>query len=298
MDQKTRADRILGCLIGGAIGDSIGALYENLPPDAVVTGMQQDNLYVTDDTQLTLATCEAIVQAGSVDPEMIAARMTAWFREGRISGIVSSTLKALTEMAAGAHWASAGESGERSAGNGAAMRVAPLAFFLDPSSDDDRRTLHDVCRITHRNEEAYCGALAIMAAVRLAAEGVSLKEELLPSLLKLLPDSVTRDRLRTAHTEKLTLVRAAKQFGTSGHVAESVPMAILFAMEAPGSIAGMMGGVVATGGDTDTIGSMAAQIFGASKGAAGLTLDQSFLRIIDLGPEVKEAAEKLAAVPI
>ena len=47
--------------------------------------------------------------------------------------------------------------------DGAAMRLAPLAFVLDSDRDDDRRTIRDVCRITHRNDEAYVGGLAIRA---------------------------------------------------------------------------------------------------------------------------------------
>ncbi|TWT30782.1 ADP-ribosylglycohydrolase family protein [Blastopirellula retiformator] len=300
MDQKTRADRILGCLMGGAIGDALGAAFENQP--TVSRGVPfplgcEDSLYVTDDTQLTLATCEGIALAGRIDAEAIAQRFVVWFRERRISGIGASTLKAITELAAGAHWALAGASGERSAGNGAAMRVAPLAFFLDPTDDIDRRTLHDLCRITHRNEEAYCGALAIVTAVRMAAEGAVLQQELLPRLVNLLPDSLTRDRLESALTEKLTLFQAAKKFGTSGHVAASVPLAILHAIEGHRDVASLMGFVTGVGGDTDTIGSMAGQILGASLGAAKMKFDESLFEQIDLAPEVKEAARNLAAIP-
>ena len=91
--------------------------------------------------------------------------MTDWFRKRRISGIGASTQKSLTELNAGGHWASVGTSGERSAGNGAAMRISPLAFFLDPNIQTDRTTIRDVCRITHRNDEAYLGALAIVYSI-------------------------------------------------------------------------------------------------------------------------------------
>tara|TARA_R110002072_G_scaffold196569_1_gene353958 strand:+ start:78 stop:344 length:267 start_codon:yes stop_codon:yes gene_type:complete len=44
--------------------------------------------------------------------------------------------------------------GERSAGSGAAMRIAPLAFCCDPGDFDERRDLRDVCRITYKHDEA------------------------------------------------------------------------------------------------------------------------------------------------
>jgi ADP-ribosylglycohydrolase len=110
----SREDRITGCLLGGALGDAVGSHFEGsaghgdfrLPSD----------LRVTDDTQLTIATCESIVDSLVVSPESVANHFLRWFRERRITGIGSSTLKALTELDAGGHWAMVGATGERAAG--------------------------------------------------------------------------------------------------------------------------------------------------------------------------------------
>jgi ADP-ribosyl-[dinitrogen reductase] hydrolase len=112
-------DRIIGSLLAGAIGDALGGVTE------------RSGLAISDDTQLTLATCEAIIEAKGVDPERIAGSFLRWYRAGAISGIGSSTLEALRDLDAGGHWALCGARGERAAGNGAAMRIAPLAFLLD-----------------------------------------------------------------------------------------------------------------------------------------------------------------------
>jgi len=53
-----------------------------------------------------------------------------------------------------------GRKGDRGAGNGAAMRIAPLPSASIPKTDDGRRTIRDVCRITHHNDEAHIGAVA------------------------------------------------------------------------------------------------------------------------------------------
>ena len=58
------ADRIRGCLLGGAIGDAMGRPFENQPGPVVYR--EHAPWFVSDDTQLTLATCEAIVQKGEV----------------------------------------------------------------------------------------------------------------------------------------------------------------------------------------------------------------------------------------
>src|SRR5579871_1466912 len=135
------ADRVQGMVLGGAIGDGWGRPYEGSLVRAFPLPLE---LIVTDDTQLTLATCEALVESGSVDSAAIAARFAIWFRDGRVHGLGASTTKALRDLAAGAHWALAGTKGERAAGNGAAMRVAPLAFMLDPAHEVAQRALRDV----------------------------------------------------------------------------------------------------------------------------------------------------------
>jgi ADP-ribosylglycohydrolase len=100
--EPTLSDRVSGCLLAGALGDSIGAQFEG---QASAEFILPDRLDVTDDTQLTIATCEAIIAQSFVDPESIGSRLTDWFRDRRISGVGSATLKSLTELDAGGHWA-------------------------------------------------------------------------------------------------------------------------------------------------------------------------------------------------
>jgi ADP-ribosylglycohydrolase len=90
------------------------------------------------------ATCESIIKRAGVDPAHIADRLKAWFEAGRIHRLGSSTTKALRDLGAGAHWALAGARGERAAGNGMAMRIAPLAFLVDPAADADRLLVRGV----------------------------------------------------------------------------------------------------------------------------------------------------------
>lgn len=268
-------DRACGCILAGALGDAMGGPFEGQAGPLTYADHRPWSL--SDDTQLTLAACEAVAESGCVSPERIAAQMLAWFRAGRISGVGASTLKALRDLDAGAHWALSGARGERAAGCGAAMRVAPLAFLLNPGRSDDRQTLRDVCRITHHHEEAYVGGLAVVAAVRFAAkEAASLDEALLPTVAKLLPDSCVRDRLHLlAGLDRTTpLQDVAQRFGCSGYVAEAVPLALY----AAGGIErkplfDVLREVIEVGGDTDTIAAMASQVAGARIGASRIPQD-------------------------
>ncbi|WP_262710159.1 ADP-ribosylglycohydrolase family protein [Hymenobacter jeollabukensis] len=78
-------------------------------------------------------------------------------------GPADSSLQALQGLAASGHWSQAGRGGEYAAGNGGAMRVAPLAFVQPPV---ERRLIEDVCSLTHRHPESYAGALAVVPGIR------------------------------------------------------------------------------------------------------------------------------------
>lgn len=260
-------DRILGCLLGGALGDAIGSRFEGAEHDAAFAIPSE--LRITDDTQLTLATCEAIIASGAVDPESIADHFLRWFRERRITGMGSSTLKALAELAAGGHWALVGATGERAAGNGAAMRIAPVAFFLDPDLAADRQTIRDVCRITHRHDEAYIGALAVVRTIRHVIAGNSLTAAFPTILLESLPDSRVRDRFVDVREKHLTIAEYADHYAPSGYVVDTVPLAILAAIQTTDFL-GTIEQLVRCGGDTDTNASIFGQIYGATRGAKAL----------------------------
>jgi len=261
-------DRALGCILGGVIGDAMGGPFEGRK--GPVRFKEHINWSISDDSQLTLATCESIVDLNNVSPEHIAQRFLHWYRTRRITGMGASTLKALRDLDAGVHWALAGAKGEMSAGNGAAMRVAPLAFHLNPDDVQDRQLIRDVCRITHHNEEAYAGALAIVIAIRSLAFRQSTPRELLQTVSSRLPDSRIRDRiiqLASLHNESVADVAA--KFGSSGYVVASVPLALFAARGIEHqTFDELLRTVIEVGGDTDTNASITGQIAGAWIGTA------------------------------
>lgn len=277
------ADRIRGSLLLGALGDALGSAVEGMiPASNPILHLGP----ITDDTQLTLATCVSIVAAGEVSPEHIAATFADWHLHRRFQGLGSSTLKALTDLTAGQHWALAGAKGERAAGNGAAMRIAPLAFCLNPDTSEDRRTMRDVCRITHHHDEAYIGALAIVLAIRGVAYDSVPFAALLAHVASHIPDSQVRDRLREIlDAQPRSIAAAAEQFGNTGFVADAVPFALFAASRcedhSPHSI---LQQIIATGGDTDTNASLAGQILGAALGYA--TLPQQWMSQLNLDAEL------------
>jgi ADP-ribosylglycohydrolase len=283
-------DHVRGCIIGGVIGDAMGGPFEGRPGPLRFEGHTAWS--ISDDSQLTLATCESIIELGKVSPEHIAQQFAHWYRARRITGMGASTLKALRDLDAGVHWALAGAKGEMSAGNGAAMRIAPLAFHLDPAISEERQIIRDVCRITHHSEEAYAGALAIVVAIRSLVFDASSPSQLLANVLKSLPDSRVRDRIVELDKLPNDLLPAevGSQFGSSGYVVESVPLALYGARQIDRfQFDVVLRNVIEAGGDTDTIASMTGQIAGAWIGAS------SILQNLEGSLEIERIVDEFAA---
>jgi len=250
-------ERLHAVVLAGAAGDAMGGPFEGSAPDPA-RALPAPPWRTSDDTRLTFATCRAIAKAGEVDPETITAELLAEYRLG-LPGVGSSTLKALRDLAAGQHWALAGARGEFAAGNGAAMRIAPLAFFGDVRDPSFARSVRYVASITHRNDEAIAAALAIVWALQLAAEG---SPRILEVLVDELPDTALSDSLR-ALAPVTSPLAAAATLGASGRAAESVALALFIGTTSP-TIEDAILAAVRCGGDADTIAALAAQIRAAT----------------------------------
>lgn len=264
-----QAERYKGCLIGGAIGDAWGSAWEFAAREAENTwywGKKPEPArpwMLTDDTQLTLATCEILGIHTKIEPAVLAAHFLLCYKKGKLTGLGASTLKALQDLDAGIPWQYAGRSGEYAAGNGAAMRIAPLAFY-----DINRDTIRDVCRITHQNDEAYTGALAAVLALRAVLDGTCTGgKNLLSHVTGQLPDTRVRDRL--IDINQFDTITEAATLGCDGYVVNSVPLAI-FAASRMTSLEAMYQQLIDTRGDTDTMASIAGQIAGTLIGASAI----------------------------
>jgi ADP-ribosylglycohydrolase len=146
------------------------------------------------------------------------------------------------------------------------MRIAPLAFLLDSATPADRTVIRDVCRITHHNDEAYVGALAVVIAIRFILSGVwSHENSLLVAVAEFVPDSAVRDRINQFLALTLPPSEVASQLAARGWVVDSVPLALYcaqFIAEKPLSV--VLAQTIEVGGDTDTIASITGQIAGTA----------------------------------
>ncbi|MCB9261272.1 MAG: ADP-ribosylglycohydrolase family protein [Flavobacteriales bacterium] len=269
----TIAEKFRGCIIAGAIGDAWGSGFEHKVKE------KEDTIYlfgkpnteepiwqITDDTQLTLATIEAMIEDEEANPESIAKMFLKFYQQRKISGIGASTLKSLTELNHGIHWSYVGRSGEYAAGNGAAMRIAPIAFKENITDSK----IKNICKITHNNDEAYIGARCVIIAIREILKGHWTGEtNLIDLVIDQIPDTRVRDRL--IEIKDIKSLKEIGQIGNNGYVVNSVPLAIAAANQVKEKgIEKMYLQLIEIGGDTDTNCSIAGQIAGTFIGQKGI----------------------------
>jgi ADP-ribosylglycohydrolase len=109
---------------------------------------------LTDDTGMTLSLAQSIIENGGEDPEDIAERFMYWGIVAR--GMGSATRAACRRIAQGSSWSDAGSA---SAGNGAAMRSAPLALAAPFDIDTLRRIAARTAVITHADPTAVASSI-------------------------------------------------------------------------------------------------------------------------------------------
>ena len=178
-------DQFRGCLVGQCLGDALGFPVEGSPPEicaSYVAELRTGRLepwpaaranyafgQYTDDSQLARELMLSYAEVGRFDPADYAARIRSIFAENRIVGRGFATDAAARRLIAGVHWEEAGTPAPQ-AGNGTAMRAAPVGLLFADDSKEMIRVAHDQGRITHRDARCSAGSIAIAGAVALAAQ--------------------------------------------------------------------------------------------------------------------------------
>ena len=281
------SDSILGCLLGGAVGDAIGLPHEGLTRRRIAlrlgTGPIDHALMfrrgmLSDDTEHACMTAQALLRAPD-DPDAfmrsLAWRLRLWLL-GLPASIGLGTLRALVRLWLG--WSPA-RSGVGSAGNGPAMRAAILGVCLGDDPERLRSYVERSTRMTHRDPRALAGALAIArAAAQIVHHGGAddpagvldslrgdTEDPELISALDLAAKFHARDGSPTEFACALGQVD-----GVSGYIHHTVPVALYCWLRTPRDVRAVVESAVRLGGDTDTVAAIAGGLAGAAAGAEGV----------------------------
>jgi ADP-ribosyl-[dinitrogen reductase] hydrolase len=288
-------DRVRGCLLGGAVGDAMGAPYEGLfgssipARERLLAGFGEFVGYPrgqwTDDTQLTLATVEAVVDGGGLDVDAIARRIARLWARNEVIGPGGACTRAAHALLGGTHWSRAGAPIGQ-AGNGAAMRAAPLGLLFLDDAAALAGSVADVCRITHQDPRAVAGGVAVAAAARhvVVAEAVEpgplcddvaahmrLLDEPFAALVTELPAWVDREADHAAAWIAWAgQPRPELERPTITPFVVPTVLACLWALLRGVTWADAVTIAIRLGGDVDTTGAITGAIAGARHGAAAI----------------------------
>jgi poly(ADP-ribose) glycohydrolase ARH3 len=269
-----------GTLLGVACGDALGAPYEGLAhpgspePTRVDEGLSA--LRYTDDTAMTLALAESLVEHGGLVEDHLADAFVRSWREEPWRGYGRGTFQLLRKLEAGGHWRQAAIDqfgGQGSWGNGAAMRVAPIALFAGGDPARAAELARRSARVTHAHplgvDGASLQAAAVAIALRTPAHHSIVAREFIGALRGFVREPALVLQLDAVGglAEDASAAEVAARIGSGVDALSSVPAAIAAAIRADGSLPAAIAGAIAMGGDTDTIASMAGAIVGAHLGA-------------------------------
>src|SRR5690606_8763623 len=121
----------------------------------------------TDDSQLARELMISCVEQRGFDPAHYAGRIASLFREDRAQGAGFATEEAAMRLISGVPWNQAGEP-PPAAGNGTAMRAAPIGLLFGDDPGAMARAAHEQGVCTHQDPRCAAGAAGAAARVALA----------------------------------------------------------------------------------------------------------------------------------
>ncbi len=325
--------RAVGCLLGGAVGDALGAPVEFASLAAIRARYGPEGIRdfvpaygvlgaITDDTQMTLFTAEGLLQAlrrgrerGIWDPPtMVYHAYLRWLetqgarppypseeaRQGELLGIPALH----ASRAPGNTCLSALRSGRMgtpemplndSKGCGGVMRAAPAGLV---GVEDPFELGCAVAAITHSHPSGYLAAGFLAALIAALAAGAELSEAMAPARSALI-QWPRHEECLAAVDEAVRLTREAPATPETverlgaGWVAEEALAIALFAALATGDLERGVVLAVNHGGDSDSTGAIAGNILGALLGPEAIPA--RWLEHLELRDEIASLAQALAA---
>ncbi|KQY95043.1 MULTISPECIES: ADP-ribosylglycohydrolase family protein [unclassified Brevundimonas] len=295
---REREDRVLGCLFGGAVGDAFGYAVEfdrlqeilrrHGPDGLTEPQLQAGKFIVSDDTQMTLFTAEAVNRSGSPEGfiDECRAAYLRWYEtqtgrpgEGR-DGLLAhaplwkrrapgnTCMSALAQGGTG----SAERRINDSKGCGGVMRVAPIGLVRHW----DERTAFELgaaaAALTHGHPSGFFSAAAMSAIVRNLLDGADLTVAV-DRASHLLSEHPEAKETQIAMERAVSLARqssdgqdVARRALGEGWVGEEALAIAIYSCLVGSSFEDTMRVAANHDGDSDSTASIAGQLFGARWG--------------------------------
>lgn len=168
-------EKVLGGLLGVAIGDALGVPVEFQPryrlqktPVSEMIGYGTHNQPAgtwSDDSSLTFCLAQSLCEKG-FDLKDAGERFVKWYRKGywtphgNVFDVGITTAEAIRRLEAGVKPDQAGPNDEKSNGNGSLMRILPAAiYFLNDTDQVMSSAVCSISRLTHGHPRSQLGCV-------------------------------------------------------------------------------------------------------------------------------------------
>ena len=331
----SKQDRFKGCLIGGAIGDAFGAKIEWFSIDRIKnrygdTGLRyipktQGIYRVTDDTQMTLFTCEGLLNSyrnnGRTDVEpdynIIYSSYKNWYdtqtkskKDIQDKTLLMNEQSLYVKRGPGNTCMNSLKNGipgsvekpiNDSMGNGGLMKTAPIGLMYNKNPELAFEVGAKTSALTHGHPNAYIPAGFLSSLIADLVNEVPL-EDAINNSIKILKNyegyESTLDCIEKAieYSKKdMEDVVAIESIGYGGRGDEALGIALYSVLKYPNDIKKALTAAVNHSGDSDSTGAIAGNIIGASIGVNAIPshwIDKlehaDLLTIMSLGLEISE----------
>lgn len=260
-------ERALAAFLGFAVGDALGATVEFMTPREIAAEHGEHRRIVgggwlrltpgqvTDDTGMALALGRSLIRKDRFDVQDVCEEFAAWLKAGPVDvgntcrrGIRRYMTQGTVE----------GPPNEGDGGNGAAMRVLPVALAtLEDEGKAAQWTLAQ-CHITHNHPLSDAVSLALVEMTRALVVGQG--------------QSAARARADALRSAWPRLNFATHDGNASAYVRDTIQTVLHFYF-ATGSFEECLVRTVNQGGDADTTGAIAGMLAGATYGLASIPRD-------------------------
>lgn len=319
-------DKLLGCLVGGAIGDSFGYPIENMDWPEIeqkYNGMYDFNDYeksgklISDDTQMTLFTLEALSMADSDNfMQTIYESYQRWFDTQFGPGAIDENIASKGALHQDKRMFAIRMPGHAcmdamrkgiigtpqkpinlSKGNGAVMRAAPFGFFIDQEPTDVYTVSYLAAALTHGSEEAQqcAGAFSLLIYYLLKGDKIWWAISDTQHILENLGQKIAYEAIQKACLISNKWGRPAledlDQMGEGWTAAEALELAIFFLTSRwYKKIDTRFMYCANRTGDSDTIASMLGNLWGAFWGIHAFdNITYKNIECLDLLPETLDS---------
>lgn len=304
MEASEIREKFVGSLLGAALGDALGASWEG---HRMATQREMEELrevpgplVYTDDTHMTIAVAESLVECGGANGCHMAKRFVENYFTEPWRGYGPGPPRVFRLISDGEAWDTAATHiyPGGSFGNGAAMRVAPVGLFYWKRTAGLRQAAETSSIITHCHPLGVEGALLQARAVAIAVAQKGDAPVDAAAFLHSLEGSIGEDIYRAKlgavgrlldHADDRRLV--VNQLGHGIEAFNSVPTALFSFLANHRDFASTVLYAISLGGDTDTIASMSGAVCGACLGVKALP--REWLDKLENGDYLADLAERL-----